>query len=431
MRIPRSAIVHAATLFGSGARAADASFDAVVATPGLWTLKQDEFQQATPTLPFQWTSAAHDSARAARPAMTLFGLPVVEAIARFDADKLASFTANIYARGDAGELTKERFDKLVRDSVAAITKATNVKFTDRGKDPTNAVKAEGLLWKTPASLFTLEYSFTREVKTRGIPFRAEFVRLEITPLPKGVAAFSTAAPSTLRFNPLSHIQRDTVSGDTYIKDVPMVDQGQKGYCVVASAERVMRYYGGSVDANELAQIANSDAGGGTSYQSMIEALRKVAARLKVRVREVEKMDVKDTLALIKDYNRAAKKDGANQIPDPGHFIDMGAIYGAMNAGALREAHTKNKSDLSRFQREVAENIDKGIPLLWTVHLGILPDKNVPQSGGGHMRLIIGYNTKTNEVLFSDSWGAGHELKRMPAVDAWTITTGITKIEPLS
>ena len=417
-------------LFFPSLLAAEASFDPILALPSLWTLKQDDFQKATPALPFQWTSAARDSARAARPGMTLFGLPVVEAIARFDADKLTSFTANIYARGDAGELTKERFDALVRASVEAITQGTKMKFTARGKDQANAVKAEGLLWRTEAALFTLEYSFTKEVKTRGIPFRAEFVRLQITPPPKGAAALiSAGAPSLPRFDAAAHVQRDAATGDTFIKDVPMVDQGQKGYCVVASTERVMRYYGGDVDANELAQIANSDAGGGTSYQAMIGALKKVAARLKVRVREIEKTDVKEVLALIKDYNRAAKKDGVSQIPDPGHMIDLGAVYGAMNGDVLREARTKNKADLSRFQRTVAENTDRGIPLLWTVYLGLFTDKNLPQTSGGHMRLIIGYNAKTNEILYTDSWGAGHELKRMPAVDAWTITTGLTKIEP--
>ena len=29
-----------------------------------------------------------------------------------------------------------------------------------------------------------------------------------------------------------------------------------------------------------------------------------------------------------------------------------------------------------------------------------------------MRMIIGYNDKTKAILFSDSWGAGHELKQM-------------------
>ena len=203
-----------AALAAARAFAADAAFDAVLATPGLWTLNQDDFQKATPSLPFRWTSAARDSARAARPGMTLFGLPVVEAIARFDGERLASFTANIYARGDAGELSKERFDELVKNSVAAITKATGAKFTDRGKDPGNAVKAEGLLWKTTGALYTLEYSFTKEVKTRGIPFRAEFVRLVFTPPPKGVATLiGGSVPSLPRFDAALHVLRDATTGD--------------------------------------------------------------------------------------------------------------------------------------------------------------------------------------------------------------------------
>jgi hypothetical protein len=47
-----------------------------------------------------------------------------------------------------------------------------------------------------------------------------------------------------------------------------------------------------------------------------------------------------------------------------------------------------------------------------------------------MRLIIGYNTKTQEILYTDSWGEGHELKHMKADDAWTITSTLTVIEPM-
>ena len=35
--------------------------------------------------------------------------------------------------------------------------------------------------------------------------------------------------------------------------------------MVASVERIMRYYGATVDQHELAQIANTDASLGTSY----------------------------------------------------------------------------------------------------------------------------------------------------------------------
>jgi len=46
-----------------------------------------------------------------------------------------------------------------------------------------------------------------------------------------------------------------------------------------------------------------------------------------------------------------------------------------------------------------------------------------------MRLIIGYNARSSEILYSDSWGAGHEIKRMSLRDAYAITTGLLSIEP--
>ena len=55
---------------------------------------------------------------------------------------------------------------------------------------------------------------------------------------------------------------------------------------------------------------------------------------------------------------------------------------------------------------------------------------LPQTFGGHMRLIIGYNAKTKEILYSDSWGAGHELKRMPEDWAFAITHDAFYLKPL-
>ena len=47
------------------------------------------------------------------------------------------------------------------------------------------------------------------------------------------------------------------NGDVVIDGVPMVDQGQKGYCAVATVERLARYFGLEVDQHEMAQVANT------------------------------------------------------------------------------------------------------------------------------------------------------------------------------
>jgi hypothetical protein len=431
-RFPRLLYALAFTLGGFTASAATA-LDPVLALDGLWAMKADDFQSAMAPqrLPFRWNSTTQDAARAAGKDLTLLGLPLVELIARFEAGRASQLTAVIYARGDVGELAKEDFDALLRKSIAAFDAFTRVKFTPRGKDASSAVKAEGVYWKTARANYLLEYSFTKEVKSRGVPFRAEFIRLEISPPGNAPAMLSSATNAPrLKFNGSLQVKRDAATGDVWIGSVPMVDQGQKGYCVVASTERVMRYYGGDVDQNELAQIANTRTEGGTSPQAMYEALRKLSQRLRVKVRDLEKTDVRDYLKLIAEYNRVAKKAGASPIPEMGQVIDLGVMYQAMQGDLLKEVRTRNKADLGKFVREVQGEIDQGVPLLWSVQLGLFPERGVPQSGGGHMRLIIGYNTRTQEILFSDSWGAGHELKRMPADVAWTITTGLLTIEPL-
>jgi len=52
-----------------------------------------------------------------------------------------------------------------------------------------------------------------------------------------------------------------------------------------------------------------------------------------------------------------------------------------------------------------------------------------QEGGGHMRLIIGCNPKTGQLIFTDSWGAGHEMKRMKIADAFQETHGLFAMQP--
>jgi hypothetical protein len=395
-----------------------------------WSTGPEDFQKAAADLPFQWTSNAKDSARAAKPGMTLLSLPVVECVARFQNEKLTELTAVFYARGDAGSIPKDTFDSLVRRCAETFNGFTGLKFTPRPKESGAAVKADGIFWQNDKARYVLEYSVTKEVKSRNIDFRAEFVRLTVTAPEKRASMLSTTSSARQKFSGPTHLKKDAKTGEVVIPDVPMVDQGQKGYCVVAATERVLRYYSIDVDANELAQVANSDAERGTSLEGMFAALKKIATRLRVRVREIEGMDVKGILGLVKDYNREAKRSKNELIPDPGNRIDVGAIYSRMQFEVLREARTRNKSDLTRFQRTLQGTIDQGIPLLWSVQLGLSPEPGIPQSAGGHMRLLIGYNLSTQEVLFSDSWGAGHELKRMPMADAWAITTGLMLVEPL-
>ena len=137
--------------------------------------------------------------------------------------------------------------------------------------------------------------------------------------------------------------------------------------------------------------------------------------------------------VVADYNREAKtaKEPTLSIDDftEGNLIHIGSIRAAMKPKVLKKMRMKD-TRFKRFLAGVKTQVDQGIPVIWGVTLGIFPEPGLPQSSGGHLRLIIGYNAKTKEILYSDSWGAGHELKRMPEDWAFAITHDAFYLKPL-
>jgi hypothetical protein len=168
----------------------------------------------------------------------------------------------------------------------------------------------------------------------------------------------------------------------------MVDQGAKGYCVVASCQRLFEYYQIACDQHELAQLVGTTAQGGTSGRAMEEGLGRVDSRFKTRFKTL--------------------------------------------MSPMMSARERARLDEGRFFKMIQDSVNEGIPLLWTLRLGLAEE--IPPLGGGgqvsggHMRLIIGYDEARRQVLFSDSWGAGHELKRMSLEGAFRSSDGLYKMD---
>jgi hypothetical protein len=86
--------------------------------------------------------------------------------------------------------------------------------------------------------------------------------------------------------------------------------------------------------------------------------------------------------------------------------------------------------MARFRQQVAQYTTAGVPLVWGVIVGLYPETPPLHVRGtfGHVRLIVGQNAKANEILYSDTWGSGHEFKRMPISDAWAMTVSLHVIK---
>ena len=408
--------------------------DAILLRTDVWEAEQGAVDSELTSLHFEWISAARDVARSSTPGLVFRNRPLNEAILAFHNGKLAEARLSYFNRGDSSALREDEFEALLAGITADLSATTGVAPVERGRDPGNVVRAQGRIWDAGGTRYLLEWSVTKESRVRVIPFRAEFIRLTLRRLPPARLPVG-APPVRVRDTVQAFVGRDHVeklpNGDAKLKGLPMVDQGEKGYCVVASVERIMRYYGASVDQHELAQIADTDAALGTSTAAMLSSLRRLTGRLGIKVRSLYQWNARDFLKLIDDYNRATKGGKlAPELPLP-YVADSDAFFSQVKPEIYKQVRMKSAADFGRFQRDIERSIDEGTPLLWSVRLGIVNESNSPQRTGGHMRIIIGYNRTTGEILYSDSWGPDHGEKRMAIDDAWVITNGLSTLQPLS
>ena len=77
------------------------------------------------------------------------------------------------------------------------------------------------------------------------------------------------------------------NGDVVIDNIPMVNQGPKGYCVPATFERAMRYQGVPADMYLLAVVGGTKPGGGTNTQRLFQEVESTVRRKGRRADDVK------------------------------------------------------------------------------------------------------------------------------------------------
>ena len=392
---------------------------------------------------FQFASESRDIVNCLKhDTCTWHGLKVWETKVYFDKggeeERIARVELSLYNRGDAGDETMD---------VAALKR--EIADVARKLDPTAkkwkpekvTLKNDALQYRVcfdkadPAGEVVWGLSAPREDNRRAV----EYLRLTLTPKDEDKSRRKPAAGKPKGAVGKAKIKDNVTkspNGDVFIDNVPMVDQGQKGYCAAAVSERVLRYYGNRIDEHEIAQQAGSRAAGGTRAGDMIATVREIGVKKRLGFNQIVSTAVSlDELEKeVEQYNKAAKSMKEPEVSVAAHtyglMVMVSEIYDEMKPKVLKKMRTRD-ARYRKFLTGVKTQIDKGVPICWGVTLGVFPEPGLnPQSKGGHMRLIIGYNAKTHEILYSDTWGAGHELKRMPEDWAFTITHEAFFLRPL-
>ncbi len=361
-----------------------------------YTLKIEDQEKQKKPPQFEWVSATKERARFSRHMfsdaetnLTMFGgsIKVEEAILEFVSGKAARATISIYNRGDSGDIEVKEFDRIFKVIGQNLGQVMKVTPKRQLLSSNAALPVAGWNWTAPGGIALLEYN---EYNTPGKVTKPEFLRLKLAAPNQADWSMGKMATGVQRMELLQRIKK-TAEGDVYISGVPMVDQGQKGYCVAASCQRLFEYMRIPCDQHEMAKLVSIDAEGGADIITMQKSLAKI--------------------------------DGAFNV----------TFKPLINPEQYYTSNGKRRISEKAFFSTIKEYVDKGVPLLWGLFLGQKPeDPPLPGAGqisGGHMRMVIGYNLAKNQVLFTDSWGAGHELKRMAMLDAYDVTLGLYSMAP--
>ena len=452
-------------------------------------LSREEFWKSDPVLfvrkhaesGFEFSSDQRDGADSRQDGgVTCFGLPVYESRISFGANGgIERVEMMLFSRGgtetmreikDAGGKKfrrRERIDKTMsKDEFGQVLDKVRKQLTAPGsKQPqtvreamgTSSARQRSQTWpktKLPTRA-TLTWNYEQKGKSEET-FRPGFIRLAVDgPARLAISSSSdnkgakkSATAKGVKKTADNVIDESKGRGDVFVDNVPMVDQGQKGYCAAATAERVLRYYGLDIDEHQVAEAAGTSAEEGTDVLAMKNSIEAIGKRFRlgtvVCYGDFDKgidARIAGLVDEVRVYNKMAKKLKKPEIAENVYMTRHGnsisysprALDEAMDPEVLKEMKVNGaqKSKFTKFKKDVHEQILKGIPLIWSVKLGVYPEPGLLQEGGYHMRLIIGYNDKKNEVLYTDSWGAGHELKRMPIEWAWTITRCTMYMKPLT
>ena len=187
------------------------------------------------------------------------------------------------------------------------------------------------------------------------------------------------------------------NGDTLIANIPMVNQGPKGYCAPATFERAMRYVNIPADMYLLATLATAP-GGGTNTSLLADESKRI---VRSKARKIRDLDLQNDLSF-----KTVAKYVDKGVPLLWQMSSLKTYNSIANKRTVERADvedfTKWASDVAAEAEEVADTLRA--------------DSNY------HICMIVGYNEATQELAVSDSWGPRYELRWIHIDIAKKVTT---------
>ncbi len=336
------------------------------------------------------------------------------------AGKLSMITCDIMNRKDELVIEEKKYEESLKQCKAVLSKVSGVKPSRiRLASGKGATKQECLQWETEHGVARLVYAITTlkgEQKKKYGSKRPEYIRLILAE--KGSAFGSNAVLRDM--HPFVVNEDD---GTVWIKDIPMVEQGEKGYCVPATLARVLTYYGISgADMPTLTALCDATSDGGISLTDMQEDLGIVENEYHLKLKQLS-LPYAEHAAFLKDYLTTYKRTKKTDAPYPENPDDMTWLR-TVDPQIWLKVRAKKASDVNKWFNSIRSNVSIGIPVIWIVFASDLygSDKKAADAGNEQMRIIIGYNLEKKQIVYSDCTGEHAEKRVMSIAEAYAMSS---------
>jgi len=287
-------------------------------------------------------------------------------------------TASLEAAVDAAVAADA--DRIRETLIPALGKPRRQGFGDYGKTRESAER-----WDREGTAFLL------------IEQKGEYTALRVLPAATADAGGrATRIPDAqLRERMKQNVVRRE-NGDVIIGNIPMIDQGPKGFCVPATYARVLLYAGVPADLYLLALLGKTGIGGGTYISSMENSARALAAT----------------------YGRS--------ITSVSPSLDLPKLESYFERGIPLTWALFVDEDIDRDLTLRMKERPGADPVEWAKILE--PKKKAARNlrknpRNGHVCLLIGGNRRTGELATSDSWGPEFAERWITVEEARALSQG--------
>ena len=370
----------------------------------LWESPADELAQKIGIPPESKTKNASSFRSYTKDDYQMFGAHPFSVAMYAENDRVTSFSLVFANKGDlfsakgggemhfdkntppakAAAIVKAAMDKDVTAITSALTKQLGEPKKERIGD-SQSVRENMLRWDWRGHSILLA------------DVEGEYVGVQIVPSTFADAGgkVQDTVDKVIKARALANIEKRE-NGDVVISDIPMVDQGPKGYCAPATAERAMRFLGIPADMYIIANKGNTGFGGGTSMQAIFEGMAK---QIRSKQRSFDSWQ------------------GELKLKELQKHIDRGVpviwtLFSTDGFNKTANERTKVRQSVTNWAEWKAKVTDEAASNMLTQN-----------KQTGHVVLIIGYNKETNEIAFSDSWGENYKERWITLQEAERVSQG--------